>query len=375
MSILFISKFLRKIISLTNFSLNKVRVINEANKFNYKFKISLNFSITFLGILLLSSCVKTVELHSQKINGVNLVSFKNKPSDTTLVQFPNVLNANWVSLCPFTYLKPNDPNFQAGVTNWYGDTEAGLVKTIALAREKKMQILLKPHFYVLGTGWAGDFELTNEGWKIWENNYQKYIISLAKLAQENKIEMFCIGTELKKSVQQREKFWFNLIDSVKKIYSGKLTYGANWDEYQQVPFWHKLDIIGIDAYFPLVKTKTPRIKSLKREWSNIKDEIKDFSSKNKKRVLFTEFGYRSIHKTAWKQWEFEKKPLRGFINTQGQTNAYQALFEMFWQEKWLAGGFIWKWYLTPDSAEDVFLETDYTPQNKPVIEIIKQYFK
>jgi hypothetical protein len=48
---------------------------------------------------------------------------------------------------------------------------------------------------------------------------------------------------------------------IRKIYTGKLTYAANWDDFDKVPFWKELDYIGIDAYFPLSDAATTKWKS------------------------------------------------------------------------------------------------------------------
>ena len=57
-----------------------------------------------------------------------------------------------------------------------------------------------------------------------------------------------------------------------------------------------------------------------------------------------------------------------------QSNAYQAIFQTFWNESWFAGGFIWKWY-DDDPEQGGPNNNDYTPQNKPVEEIIKAWYK
>ena len=47
------------------------------------------------------------------------------------------------------------------------------------------------------------------------------------------------------------------------MYSGKLTFGANWYlEYEDVTFWDDLDYIGIQAYFPLTKKENQGVDEL-----------------------------------------------------------------------------------------------------------------
>jgi biotin synthase-like enzyme len=54
------------------------------------------------------------------------------------------------------------------------------------------------------------------------------ILDFAQLAQNENIELFCFGT-LGNAVAKRPEYWSQLIKKIKKIYSGKLTYAANWD--------------------------------------------------------------------------------------------------------------------------------------------------
>lgn len=48
-----------------------------------------------------------------------------------------------------------------------------------------------------------------------------------------------------------ERRWRRLIRRVRQVYSGPLTYAANFDQVQQVGFWDALDAIGVNAYYGL----------------------------------------------------------------------------------------------------------------------------
>ena len=68
-------------------------------------------------------------------------------------------------------------------------------------------------------------------WRKWEDSYRSYILHFALLADSMKVQLFCFGTELGNTVNERPNFWSSLIDTIKKVYYGKLTYAANWDDY------------------------------------------------------------------------------------------------------------------------------------------------
>ncbi len=310
-----------------------------------------------------------------KMNGVNFVS-PPKPIDPGSLQSLQQINAGWVALNPFAFSKAGLPEVYFDRSGqWWGETKSGTIELAKFARAAGMNVMIKPHVWVRGQGWPGDFTLLTEtDWQIWEEQYGKYILTYAALSSEIGAEMFCIGVEYKLAVRQRPLFWKKLIKEVRKLYKGSLTYAANWDDYREVSFWNELDYIGIDAYFPLSDSETPGVSELMLAWEKPSIEIDAYRQIMKKPVLFTEYGYRSIDRTAWKQWELKDDwTYNAPGNLEAQNNAYEAIFKTFWDKDWFAGGFIWKWYHAHEKSGGKE-NTDYTPQNKPVENIIKFYY-
>ncbi len=97
-----------------------------------------------------------------------------------------------------------------------------------------------------------------------------------------------------------EAHWIALVDRVREVYSGSLTYAANFDQYRSVGFWDRLDMIGINAYFPLRRRAVPdavasdRVELFRSRWSTILHEIDAFRRRrgvSELPVLFSELGY------------------------------------------------------------------------------------
>jgi hypothetical protein len=270
---------------------------------------------------------------SEKINGANFVSPKQK-SKLDGIDSLKSINANWIALCPWALLENNSSEIIFNTPkNWWGDTKNGLIEEIKKAKANKLKIMIKPHFWIMNKGWAGNFDLSGKLKIEWEKNYKNYLRYLAKLGDSLDIEMLCIGTELKTYTGNHPDFFIGLIDEIRKVYKGKLTYAANWDEYQNISFWYKLDYISIDAYYPLSAKKTPEIKELEIAWKKIIFALKLLSNKHNKKILFTEYGYRSIDFTANKQWEFEHIPKTEQVNLTAQINAYSAFYNTIWKER------------------------------------------
>jgi hypothetical protein len=120
--------------------------------------------------------------------------------------------------------------------------------------------------------------------------------------------------QLKKMNQRRtliKQSWIDLIQEVRTVYKGKLTYAANYDNYQEVDFWEYLDFIGINAYFPLRKpsNELPPTRKLlanfEESWRNVFKEMNDFKKKqhlSHKPVLFTELGYTNYLNATVESW-------------------------------------------------------------------------
>lgn len=328
-----------------------------------------------MGLFILFTSFKIA--HAQrdeiKINGVNFVSPVKKVF-VNCIEPTKRINADWIALCPFAFMSPNNPKVEYNVPkNWWGDKPEGICKLAEFAKANNQKILLKPHFWVDQQGWPGDFDLDAKNWIIWENNYLDFMLKMARLADSLSIDMLSIGAEFKIATKKRPQFWSSLIDTVRKVYKGKLTYAANWDEFDRIPFWNKLDYIGIDAYFPISEEATPNKDKMAQKWRIIAASLEVFSKKYKKKIVFTEYGYRSINNCAWNQWEVESKSDDVGVNLLAQQNAYEALFSVVWEKDWFEGGFLWKWF--PNDVESGGnYNSDYTPQNKPIEKIIIKWY-
>jgi hypothetical protein len=320
---------------------------------------------------------KPFNYQGEKMKGLSYVA-PHIPIDSTHILPLLNINAEWISLMPYGFVGNDTPDFRYvsakdTVKNghqWWGESPAGVAQCINLAHKKHLKVMLKPHMWVARGTFTGDFGYNSEtDWQIFEKGYREYLLEFAAIAQTENVEMFCIATEMKRSVKERPQFWNKLINDLKAIYKGKLTYAENWDCYKDVPFWKQLDFIGIDGYFPLSDDKSPTIEALINDWKKHKKAISNFSGKMQKPILFTEFGYRSCDYTCEKPWESD---FSGPNNELAQANAYEAFFKTVWHEPFFAGAFIWKWF--PVLMNDRRHKDTFTPQGKLAESILKKGF-
>jgi len=310
------------------------------------------------------------EISTTKINGVSLVN-PHFEADSSHFKSLQKVNAQWVAIIPYAFSRQNDPQvYFNNDKQWWGEREEGCEKLIQLAHISGLKVMIKPHVWMHGS-WIGDFDLkSEEDWLTWEKAYQKYILTFARQAEALNVEMFCIGTELKIATTKRPEFWVSLIQQIREVYSGKVTYAANWDNYQNISFWDQLDMIGIDAYFPILQQKSATTNELITAWTPVKGKLRAFSEKVSKPILFTEYGYQSVNGATGNHWEVAMKPDQK--NETLQANAYEALYKTFWQEPWMAGGFLWKWHLGDHKGRNA--ELSFTPQDKAAEKVVFRWY-
>lgn len=326
----------------------------------------------FLLTLALFGCSATL-YKPEKINGVSFVASRDI-IDSTHVNPVVSINANYAAIMPFGFIKNLEHPKLIHNTDrqWFGETRAGAKHYIEALRKAHIKILIKPQIWVWRGEFTGTIKMNSEdAWKELEVSYSKFILEYAHLAKEVNAEIFCIGTELENFVKHRPQFWFELINKIKSIYDGKLTYAANWDEFGRTPFWDELDYIGIDAYFPVSDLQTPTVEDCLEGWKKHKPIIAQLSKDLDRPILFTEFGYRSTDFAGKKPWDVDRK--KTTVNLEAQANTTKALFETFWHEDWFAGGFVWKWFHNHDEAGGKN-DARFTPQNKPAEAVLRSHY-
>lgn len=307
------------------------------------------------------------------IDGITMVAPpKEFPSDPMLDV--KKVGADWISCVPYGYFSMGESNIRYNIgRQWWGEKKEGIEKTIAYAHDHDLKVMLKPQIWS-HTGWIGDQDFeTDEEWKAWEKSYTDYIMFYIDIAIEKDVEMVCIGTELKMHVSKRPAFFTELIAKIRMVYNGKLIYSANWDSYDAVKFWGDLDYIGLSAYFPLSADETPKVKDLIKKWQPTCALLNKTSRKYGKKIIFTEYGYLSIGGSAGKTWLLEKRVRTSQVNEKAQANSYEALYKVFSEEPYWAGGFLWKWFPFGQGGEG-YNAKDYTPQGKLAEKILTEWY-
>ncbi|MEM9545195.1 MAG: hypothetical protein AAGA77_04445 [Bacteroidota bacterium] len=259
-------------------------------------------------------------------------------------------NVEWLAVHPYiSQMSESSPSMSVPeqIGQW-SQSDSSLIQAIQDAKSKGFRIMMKPHLF-LADGWRANIHFDSDAdWNTWYSSYQTNLLHCAYMAEEAQVELLCLGTELESSMANNPVFWMNLVNDVHQVYTGKITYAANWDSdiytnYQQ--FWEALDYIGIQAYFPLTTSSYPDIEIIKTGWDQYTGNLEQISNRYKKPILFTELGYRADGQATVQPWQWDTfwSRLTKKKSEQTQLLAYEAFFQKVWNQDWFAGVFIWQW--------------------------------
>jgi hypothetical protein len=68
---------------------------------------------------------------------------------------------------------------------------------------------------------------------------------------------------------KREIDWRVVINEMRLLFTGTLTYAARWTE-AGIDWWDAVDVIGINAHYPLVANDSiPSVESLQEAWEQV----------------------------------------------------------------------------------------------------------
>ena len=295
--------------------------------------------------------------------------YQTPQADASLVNISQT-GADWVSLIVTQY-QPDIHSTQIQPER-YTPSDASLEHAIQAAHRIGLKVLLKPHVDLSADPkhWRGQIgtNFTSAQWEEWFTSYRQFILHYARLAERSGVDEFCAGTELT-ATQSHAASWRKVIASVRQVYHGPVVYAANFGDEYFISWWDALDLIGVDAYYPLSLQRSPTIADMKTSWDLIGIYLETLAVRENRPILFTEIGYRSMRGAA--SWPGDYWTA-GPADPQLQADAYQAAFESLFDKPWFAGMFWWDW--GAGSQMGGVQDAGYTPQNKPALDVLTRWY-
>ncbi len=270
------------------------------------------------------------------------------------------LGVEWVAIHPYAGIRRD------GTVRVYRSVDPQapaeeLIRPIREAHALGLKILIKPHLAYWGSfEWRGEIGFEDDAsWKRFWSGYRAWIVALATITRE--ADGFVVGTELARTLDQEDR-WLEIIGEVREVTRVPLTYAANWDRYESVPFWAALDAIGIQAYFPLVGDDEPvNSSTIRAGWSRWAEKLKVYSETQERPVLLTELGYNHSSNTAREPWSSATDDHGAEL----QALCTRIALETIERESTILGSFLWKWFPEPHPVGRNFRLA--TPEMRTVI--------
>ncbi len=282
------------------------------------------------------------------------------------------LGSNAIALVPYSYMKyPKRPAPLPFMDQPGTENDESIIHSSWAARKLDMQTMLKPQIW-FHNSWPGDVDMQNEAdWQQFFTHYYRWIRHYALMAEMYEMDALCVGVEFVQATVQRPDDWRRLIRKLRKIYTGPITYAANWGkEFENLAFGDELDFIGLNCYYPLSQWAEASERELRRGVGQVIKKIEKTYQRFGKKVVLTEVGFRSV-KACWQQPHAEagKRP----ADFEAQRLCYQLILEGIAGEDWCGGTFWWKWpsYLHLGKRQ----KRSFSPYRKPAERELQKWFK
>jgi glycosyl hydrolase family 113 len=232
-----------------------------------------------------------------------------------------------------------------------------LVAAIRRARRAKLEVFLLPIIDVevrrprewRGTLAPGDID-------AWWMRYERFILHYADIAAAEDVALFAVGSELVSTEAWRDR-WYHLASKVRARYRGKLVYSANWDHYDGVSFWERMDYVGVTGYNELTGSTE---EDFTAGWNAVRDKLTAYARSVDRPLVITEVGYTSHRGAAAHPWDYT---LSSPLDLEEQRRCYAAFVAAWRDDPALAGVFFWEWG-----------DPQYSPRGRPAEKVLKSWF-
>jgi hypothetical protein len=236
-----------------------------------------------------------------------------------------------------------------------------VINMIDYAHKKGLRVILKPMINLLdGASRAYINFFDNDvpfepSWSDWFKNYTKFILHMAEIAEETGCSILSVGCDLVQS-ERRETQWRELVDSVKKVYSGFLTYNTGKYQEDRVSWWDAVDVISSSGYYA------------PEDLANQLGRIKKVVAEYQKPFLFLEAGCPSRAGASSCPGKSEGMAP---VSVREQSEYYKKLFSVTKDLSWFNGFGLWNWPLQIYGKTMAQFDDGYCVYGKEAQEIIK----
>lgn len=239
-----------------------------------------------------------------------------------------------------------------------------LIDIIHYANELGLKVILKPTVNCKNNTWRAHINFFDNDvhcepkWCNWFASYTDLQLHYARIAEQEKCVMFIAGCEMVMS-ERREKEWRKLVNDIRTVYSGPISY--NTDKYQEdnVKWWDCVDVISSSGYYPITDWE--------QELNRIEKVVKQFN----KPFFFAECGCMSTEGSSKVPNDWS---LKGEVNVQEQADWFEAMFQACGKRDWVGGYCIWDWGWKQYALSAADANSRYDIYGKPAETVVKEHY-
>jgi hypothetical protein len=286
------------------------------------------------------------------------------------------MGATWVAITPFGRVADLsgtgvDPTFEAP----FAENERAVRRAITMAHARGLRVMLVPHLWVESGEWRALIDpRTDQGWARWAASYRAFVLAWARVAEDERADLFSAGVELRSWVTSGHAPSFAaILHDIRGVYDGPLTYSGNWDDVEETVILGELDVIGINAFYPLADHDGASAEELAAGGQRVRARVRALAETWRRPVLFTETGYTTRTDPAVKPWLWPDGMKEVHVDQRAQADAYRALLAPLLEEPDFLGLFVWRVYSDP---EDVSQEAEwgFSPRGKLAELVVRDAF-
>ncbi|MCS6857589.1 MAG: hypothetical protein NZM37_07755, partial [Sandaracinaceae bacterium] len=286
------------------------------------------------------------------------------------------MGVNWISVTPFGRIwSLSSTEIYMDFESPYEENRKAIRRFIEQAHARGMKVLLVPHLWVWNEqGWRGEIHFGSQAeWEEYLQSYRAFLLLWAHDAASAHADALSIGVECTSWSWRFREFWVNLIEEVRSVFPGLLTYSANWDEVWDAGFWDHLDVIGVNAFYPLAHHPNASFEEYLGNAEKVASELELLSKVWSKPLLFVEVGYTSRLNAGVEPWLWPDGMTGVRESEEEQARALEAILWALGKRKWFIGFFVWRYYANLD---DLSQEPPwgFSPHAKLAEKVLMQLF-
>jgi hypothetical protein len=287
------------------------------------------------------------------------------------------MGVEWISVTPFG--RVNDLTGQGVDLSFeqpFSSNRAAVRRAIEQAHARGLRVLVVPHLWVESGEWRAKIDPGSDaGWARWAASYRRFVLEWAKVAEETHAEMLSVGVELRSWVTTtRAPSFAAIVRDVRATYHGLVTYSANWDDVEDTVILGDLDVIGVNAFYPLADKDGAGPNELLAGGQRVGEKVHRLAEAWQKPVLFTEIGYTARPDPAVRPWEWPDAMRAVSVDEDAQALAYFALLAPLLDEPDFAGFFVWRVYADPDDVSQE-AEWGFSPRGRHAELVVREAYR